>query len=72
MVQPVFLSNLRKIAKKNFSKLISIIIRWTTGNPDNSGGQYYANENCIEIYNDGKMNDLPCSSKRKYICESNV
>ena len=38
---------------------------WETSEPNDIGG----NESCVEIRNNAKLNDMPCSYKLKYICE---
>ena len=40
---------------------------WASGEPNNNNdGQP---ENCVEIYPEGKWNDVPCSKKLLVICE---
>ena len=38
---------------------------WSDKEPNN----YDGNENCVEMLNGGKWNDLPCSQWRHYICQ---
>ncbi|KAL3862494.1 hypothetical protein ACJMK2_008454 [Sinanodonta woodiana] len=39
---------------------------WSPGQPDG----YNIDENCIQIWSNGKWNDAPCSGQIRYICES--
>ena len=43
----------------------STYTNWGSGEPNDSGG-----EDCTHIYTSGSWNDLPCSSSRAYVCES--
>lgn len=38
---------------------------WAPGEPNNNGG----NEDCVEIFTNGKWNDKSCGEKRLVICE---
>ncbi|XP_037021657.2 pulmonary surfactant-associated protein D-like isoform X1 [Artibeus jamaicensis] len=38
---------------------------WNSGEPNNSGGE----EDCVEIYDNGKWNDKSCGERRLVICE---
>uniref|UniRef100_A0A8C8RRJ6 C-type lectin domain-containing protein n=1 Tax=Pelusios castaneus TaxID=367368 RepID=A0A8C8RRJ6_9SAUR len=38
---------------------------WSPKEPSNSGGQ----ENCVEVYSNGKWNDKICTEKRLIVCE---
>ena len=38
---------------------------WNYGEPNNVG-----NEDCAEILSNGRMNDLPCSSRRAFLCNA--
>lgn len=37
---------------------------WGTGEPNNRGGD----EKCVEINVEGKLNDLPCTASRQFVC----
>ena len=46
---------------------ILVYSNWANGEPNNSDeGQP---ENCVEIFPDGKWNDVPCSEQLLVICE---
>ncbi|XDB65431.1 hypothetical protein AB1E18_018723 [Capra hircus] len=46
---------------------ILVYSNWASGEPNNSNdGQP---EHCVEIYPEGKWNDIPCSEQRLVICE---
>ena len=38
---------------------------WMSNEPNKVGG----NENCVEIYTNGKWNDQECSDRNPYVCE---
>ncbi|XP_069066163.1 C-type lectin-like [Pleurodeles waltl] len=38
---------------------------WAPGEPNN----YYGKESCMEMFRNGKWNDLPCHSRQAFICE---
>ena len=75
MARMMYLGNdILGLQKGNFFSFILIEIkkfRWTSGNPDNSGGTYFASENCIE-YTAAGFNDVTCTASRKYVCETDV
>merc|ERR1740133_448442 len=39
-------------------------LSWNKGEPNN-----YNTENCVEIYQSGKWNDLKCATKRPFFCQ---
>ncbi|XP_077310070.1 uncharacterized protein LOC143930048 isoform X1 [Lithobates pipiens] len=42
-----------------------IFTKWGGGQPDD----YYNNEDCVQMWNTGYWNDIPCSEKHLVICE---
>ena len=38
---------------------------WTAGEPNNANG----NEDCMEVFGDGRWNDVPCTDVRAFACE---
>jgi hypothetical protein len=41
---------------------------WAPGEP-NDGGSFFASEDCVEVYGDGRWNDSSCDSNRIAVCE---